>query len=578
MGYLPNTASSISVQTIVYTPLSHPVLTFIYDTTQTYSAFKQEVVEAIYEQSSLDKLLLTIHPQRLTGYKLLFGGKRAFIVKPTWKSENVVDGCLDINVMLRRRDGGMVPDTDVSVLRTLEETYTRKRDPRLVLEMDMVFYRVNKKEPIGPFVREDRLTKLILMEEDPEWSGYVSTVKDWDGADKDCTIPKKWVHEFELREDETVMTEWTMGKRSALVVSPKTKDGTKSAAKKNESTRAKGIANAKTTQNSPPSRRSKSSSVSQESTDLAKKSSGDKSQPKLSLREQAMALARANPKPPADPETVARIKEAREKAEKTSFTNDASTVRTSEGQEHKKPQESNKKRSATESHDAETPGTYSCNGVATDLHKTKSNDQKKGTKKAKKSGQKATKKTVVALAEPTVQAATSTISETEKNMEAKKAKSVKKKITAKPKLLSDIEHVTVAATAPTKSLQKVSAESELEAVPANDIGEGWTQKKMLRPNGKGTVTYFYSPIDGIKLRSRVEASKLIAKLNKTNGNEAEAWKLVKEDEKTEKAEKKRQRDGVEETHKTSAEKTPKSKKLKKNKEATSVQSQIEIVV
>ena len=46
----------------------------------------------------------------------------------------------------------------------------------------------------------------------------------------------------------------------------------------------------------------------------------------------------------------------------------------------------------------------------------------------------------------------------------------------------------------------------------------------------------------------------------------------------EKAEKKRQRDGVEETHKTSAEKTPKPKKLRKNKEAMSLQSQIEIVV
>jgi hypothetical protein len=101
------------------------------------------------------------------------------------------------------------------------------------------------------------------------------------------------------------------------------------------------------------------------------------------------------------------------------------------------------------------------------------------------------------------------------------------------KLASNAEH------APEESSKmKTSHVNEVPAEPAEDIGKGWVQRKVLRANGKGSNTYFYSPNDNIKVRSRVEAQRLIVKLEETGGDETKAWQLVKEDEKREREEKK----------------------------------------
>ena len=199
------------VRTVVHCPLETPILTSIYDPKQSYSEFAKSVVESIHEQSKLLTLLKAIHPSKLTAYQLLFGASHGLIVKPTWAhDDDVTDGCLDINVTLHPRNHDeLLPlsTPGLSVLRTLPSKYLDAQGTGPVLELDMVFFSILKCDnPIAPFIRKDELTKVILIQEQPDGRLCVhSEVKDWDQEDDDCTLPTTWICELAGMEEEDAL-------------------------------------------------------------------------------------------------------------------------------------------------------------------------------------------------------------------------------------------------------------------------------------------------------------------------------------------------------------------------------------
>jgi hypothetical protein len=70
-------------------------------------------------------------------------------------------------------------------------------------------------------------------------------------------------------------------------------------------------------------------------------------------------------------------------------------------------------------------------------------------------------------------------------------------------------------------------------VPMNDLPEGWTAKTFLRQGGNSagsTDTYFYSPLNQIKFRSKkaVRIFSDILKDGGVNGDEKKAFELFKQ--------------------------------------------------
>lgn len=134
---------------------------------------------------------------------------RSIVIKPTWNDPNVVDGCVDVNVFLRFREGGesYIDTPTISILRSLPARYTRRGDGQVV-EMELVFYRiakVNRKHPLTPYVRTDSKTKLIKLEEDVDGNdndNASATIKAWNADDEDCALPSVWICEFEMNDEE----------------------------------------------------------------------------------------------------------------------------------------------------------------------------------------------------------------------------------------------------------------------------------------------------------------------------------------------------------------------------------------
>ncbi|KAL3775705.1 hypothetical protein ACHAWO_011905 [Cyclotella atomus] len=78
-------------------------------------------------------------------------------------------------------------------------------------------------------------------------------------------------------------------------------------------------------------------------------------------------------------------------------------------------------------------------------------------------------------------------------------------------------------------IQRKSQVLEIPAEPADDLPEGWLQKKIPRTTGKGHDNYFFSPNLNIRLSSKKKAKKFISMLSETDGDEAAAWSLVKDE-------------------------------------------------
>jgi len=92
---------------------------------------------------------------------------------------------------------------------------------------------------------------------------------------------------------------------------------------------------------------------------------------------------------------------------------------------------------------------------------------------------------------------------------------------------------------PSKSSDKPRAERAAnpavwEGAPDEDVEggwpEGWIKRKFKRIGGKSAGTldrYWYSPGMNFKLRSMTEVKKFLAALRANNGDEAMAWKVLK---------------------------------------------------
>ena len=134
-----------------------------------------------------------------------------------WDSDNVVDGCVDVNVYLRYRNGGesFMDTPNISILKTLPTRYHIRRESDedrqeedVVVDMELVFYRIAKDhDPISPFARTDSKTTFIMLEEGFTFEGNMdniltSVVKGWNVDDEDCTLPSYWVCEFQMTEGE----------------------------------------------------------------------------------------------------------------------------------------------------------------------------------------------------------------------------------------------------------------------------------------------------------------------------------------------------------------------------------------
>ena len=195
-----------SISAVIHYPANQRVITSICDLEATYSTFAEQLVLDLHNRCKLLPLLRAIHPDKLTAYKLLFGGGRSIIVKPAW-NDPIVDGCLDVNVFLRYREGGesFMDTPDISILKTIPARYIRRESHRQTLKMDMLFYRIAKcNNPIiSPYLRADDKTKLITLKGDTDGRGCASAaMKDWDADDEDCTLPSVWVCEFETTDEE----------------------------------------------------------------------------------------------------------------------------------------------------------------------------------------------------------------------------------------------------------------------------------------------------------------------------------------------------------------------------------------
>jgi hypothetical protein len=78
-------------------------------------------------------------------------------------------------------------------------------------------------------------------------------------------------------------------------------------------------------------------------------------------------------------------------------------------------------------------------------------------------------------------------------------------------------------------IQRKNHVLDIPAEPADDLPEGWLQKKIPRTTGKGHDNYFFSPNLNIRLSSKKKAKKFISMLSETDGDEAAAWSLVKDE-------------------------------------------------
>ena len=643
----------------IYCPMNQTFATSICNIEETYSTFAERIVLDFFEQSKLLPLLLSIHPDKLTAYKFLFGGNRSIIVKPTWKETFVIDGCVDINVVLRYQEGGesFMDTPNISIVRTLPTRYTQG-DGQPV-EMELVFYRLAKIDHSLPlYTHAPDKTKLIILEEDTEGRRCVYTAtKDWNVNDKDCTLPNDWVSEFEKTPEEIEikkryleernMTDLNNGGAEVLpngahqrkskapakgkkiagketnvtVQTHETSVGTKVTAaktknrkKKAASTKAleedaapkepsngksggslsimeaaKQLAMAEQTKKTKAKKqkvdnttkmatdsRSKNETDSSKTIagkdaankDLAKDINGENasdvttqqsekrnrsmsigdSQERLTVLERAKALAEANP---ADVHTgtMAKIIAEREK------------------KEHANASESPIKNSSTAKKLGDTSdidvrdGKHAFYPVTEIIsaNKAKETSKKRSAEKGKDS-KKNDKKS-----KPSVNAEKS--SHTSEKSAAKKSSKSSSNVASSPaKVVSQLEHAS-----PSQSTKKkqVHEEEEEELQPAEYIAKGWVSKKVQRPNGKSD-TYFLTPRDRIKLRSKVEALKLIAKLKETNGDEKQALKLVKQDGKMKTPDKGKKRmaeeiaDGGDDAAKESKKKKKKSKRNKKD--------------
>ncbi|KAL3775704.1 hypothetical protein ACHAWO_011904 [Cyclotella atomus] len=679
------------IKAIIHTPLPQPLITSIYDPSQTYSRLAQKLVETIYEQSNLLTLLTSIHPQKLTAYQLLFGEKRSIIIKPSWKKKKeVVKGCLDINVLVRVRNEDLFTP-DVSILHSLHNNGE--------IEVDLVFYRIRKNDVLGPYVREDAFTKLMLVFEDENGRGYArSEVRDWDVEnDHSCDLSEEWICSFEPREDEMDLArlvpsvgggggkaraknsgatkqiaargtkagtqvkaikpggkkqtaaakaieedaamadaEETAEKvgesskpsepvfdpkeaaKALAAANPKPKINAKamadalaaSAAAKQAKGKGKSTAVAKngddeenTSENEAPAdkqakgkgksttsaaknnnagentaedeaptkqrKRSKSISESQDTVFEPPAKINEEASPKedkrgrprsdshasLALMEEAKALAKANPKPPADPETVAKILASPSK-------NAAVKKSPSKAKTDKSKDEENNDEEAADTSAKKTDA--SSKKKKSKVEKADKDQSSKKNDKKSKSARKAEKAAAAALAA----AAASQIGddETDKEASAKKDDKKTKSSKKKAKLVSDVEKAP-------PSPKKPSAGDDLPMEPAEGLTEGWMQKRVPRPNGKGVDTYFFSPKLKIRCRSKPEAKKMIVKMEETAGDETAAWAMLKEEEKIEREAKKKRKlqetdenDGAaEETAEKEAAASSKKKKPKNKK-------------
>lgn len=64
------------------------------------------------------------------------------------------------------------------------------------------------------------------------------------------------------------------------------------------------------------------------------------------------------------------------------------------------------------------------------------------------------------------------------------------------------------------------------AAPVDGLPDGWVQRRFPRRSGKQVDIKIYTPQMKIVLRSKVEARRLLAKLDEAGGNEALAWQLI----------------------------------------------------
>ena len=171
--------------------------------------------------------------------------------------------------------------------------------------------------------------------------------------------------------------------------------------------------------------------------------------------------------------------------------------------------------------------------------------------------------------------------ESKSSQKEKKSNDIQEKSAAKESSKSPSKGASSPAKLVSQSAKKKQLnEDEVKSQPAEDIGKGWISKKIPRHNGKGSDTYFYTPNDRIKVRSRVEALKLIAKLKETNGDEQKAWKLVKKEGKAETPDKgkKRKAEGDAHTAEESKKKKKKSKRNKKEEEKLAEEKDAESVI
>ena len=131
--------------------------------------------------------------------------------------------------------------------------------------------------------------------------------------------------------------------------------------------------------------------------------------------------------------------------------------------------------------------------------------------------------------------------------EGKKEGKKKPKATAKePEKTAARKKTPVKKAVSTKQKQEKGSATPGKGPPAIEVwsGEpnepleggwpaGWTKKIFERPSGatKGTHDrYWYTPITKRKLRSMVEVNRFLAALEKSQGDEDEAWKIFKKKE------------------------------------------------
>lgn len=257
-------------------------------------------------------------------------------MKPTWgggtSNNEVMDGCLDINVLFRI-DGRVITKNDV-ILHTLPLKYNANGEGiRPNIDMELCFYRVNRGDSFGPYARMDSLTKLVLVEEHPDGRGYISTeVRDWDREDEDCVLEGGWVCDFEHSEEEVELAGLVVGVATAAASSGgggknKAKSGAKGRGGAKETVaKAKGGTQAKAPKATVGRKKTAATKTVQEDVAMADAKEAapknkEASKPAASssfdlIAAAAKALAAANPKPKVDKKAMAEAIAASDKEAK----------------------------------------------------------------------------------------------------------------------------------------------------------------------------------------------------------------------------------------------------------------------